>query len=512
MMDLPRVILRDCTVHTAGPTRPRADALAIDGGVVVALGSDETRHLAGWPEISLEGLTVMPGLVDAHCHLVGAATRRLRLTLDQAKSLAEVIAAMEQWIADHPKGEWIMGTGWDEMRWEIPTLPTRFDLDHVTRGKPAFLLRRDGHSALVNSVAMKKLRIDETISDDLLPKDAEGRSVGIIRENLLDEISCRLPSLSEEDVVKAIAEEQRALWAMGIVGVHTLETARRWAALNTLFEQGKLGLKVYLCAEQMSIEEIEESPFVLRPQGFKLFADGSLGSHTVLMLKPDSSGSSGVVVTDVPTMRSKVDQALQHELDVLIHAIGDRAVRNALNSFQGKLEEFPHQYFRIEHAQLVQPHDLARMAAPNLAVSIQPCHLLSDRPLAERLWTGRTRWAYAYRSMQKCGATLLLGTDFPIEPADPWRNMAAAMERRSKGGTSWNPDECLDWETVLVAYTAAPARLARWFSSGTLLPGMEANLVVVEKDPAKGAPWDQRVLLTMSAGREVFSDGSLSLP
>ena len=506
--ELERVVLCDCEVRTADPSIPEADALAVAGGVVCAVGPEALQKPKGWRRLSLEGRTVMPGLVDCHVHLVSTAERRLTLALGDAECLQDALAAVGKWAEEHPDDEWIVGRGWDHHIWRRPVLPTCGDLDSVVADRPVYLTRKDGHSAWVNSAALKRVRIPDDTSAELFPRDKRGAPLGIVRETLMGAFSGVLPEPDDERVVQALAQEQEHLWSLGIVGVHAMEGARGVRILGKLADSGQLQLKLYLVTGGLP-EDLRATSSRLRPQGFKIFVDGSLGSGTAWMLEPDQSGSTGVAVLGGDELRAQVAEAIRLGLDPCVHAIGDRAVREVLDAFDPLMKGHPERFFRIEHAQFIDPADMTRVGAANLALSIQPCHVLDDQHIMDRVAPNPGYLAYAYASMAANGATLLMGTDSPVEPLDPWRNMAAAMERAEEGASPWHPEERLGWDEVLDAYTAAPARVGGWRNAGTLSPGKEATLVVVERDPALGPPWRQKVCLTAIEGRVVHSDGSV---
>jgi len=512
--ELGEVVFRDCKVRTGDPSRPEADALAVESGVVSALGDAALAKPDQWHRISLEGRVVLPGLIDSHVHLLSTASRRLKPALDGARSLEEALAAVRKWAEDHPDDEWIVGRGWDHHVWRHPVLPTCADLDSVLGDRPVYLTRKDGHSAWVNSAALKRVRIPEDAPAELLPRDEHGAPLGIVRETLMGEFSAQLPEPDEEQLLAAVVDEQEHLWSLGVIGVHIMDGAQTLELLNTMAAEGQLRLKVYVAAGAGLPEDDLRHKWDgmrVRPQGLKMFVDGSLGSGTAWMLEPDSAEGIGVAALSGEQFRAQVDKALRLGLDPCVHAIGDRAVREVLDTFEPLMSERPERFFRIEHAQFIDPTDMARVGASNLALSVQPCHLLEDQHIMERVAPNHRYFAYAYASMAAHGATLLMGTDAPVEPLDPWRNIAAAMERAEEGVRAWHPEERLTWDQILEAYSAAPARVARWTNAGLLAPGKEASLVVVEQDPAAGAPWRQRVSLTVVEGRVVFRDGSIGV-
>ncbi len=479
-------------------------AVAIEGGRVDAVGE---AALGRGRRVDLQGRTVLPGLIDAHCHLTSSAARRLRVDLSSCASLEEVLEGLRTWRATHPDEAWIRGWGWDHHRWRPSRLPSREDLDRAVPDRPVWCSRRDGHSAVLNSVALELLGVSPGASPDLLPVDAEGTPTGIVRETLMDDLASRLPPVSVSDHSRALREEARALYALGITGVHTVERARGIELLSLVGEE--LLLRTYIMAEGLAPDEVRQTP-ACRIGGFKLFVDGSLGSGTAWMRT--DGGAVGVPVTTGCHLRERVEEALDHGLDPCVHAIGDLAVHEVAEVFRPLMRRYPSRVFRIEHAQHVDEADIPLLVGDNLFLSVQPCHLLNDRHLVDALPRRPTRRDFAFFTLASAGARLLLGTDFPIEPSDPWRNMAAALQRCAEGEEPWRPHERLGWDAVLAGYTASPAVAARWHDVGTLRPGASADLIVVEEDPSRAPPWHQRVCLTIVAGRVVHTDGSIDLP
>lgn len=501
-----RVVFTGCTCWSGALPHAPTHALAIEAGRVQGLG--DAALASGGRRLDLKGRTILPGLIDSHCHLTAAASHRLRVGLGTCASLEAAVDAVARWALAHPEDEWIRGWGWDHWAWERPALPSRLDLDRVIPDRPVWLTRRDGHSAWLNTAAMERLGLPSSAPADLLPLDEHDVPRGIVRETLMDDLAAMLPPYPLDLHAHVVRDEEAHLLSEGIVGVHTVERTRGIDVLRHAAEHGGLRIRLYVMAEGVAPEEAATHGLIPSPAAFKLFVDGSLGSGTAWMCGT-SGATTGTPVTAGEELDGKVHGALDHRLDVCAHAIGDRAVREVLDVFERYRDSYPDRVFRIEHAQHVNRPDMPRLAG--LFLSIQPCHLLSDRPMIARLPSRDDRRDYAYGSMARAGAHLLMGTDFPIEPSDPWRNIAAAMDRCGEGEDPWLPEERLSWPTVLEAYTRMPARAARWAGMGTLTPGSPANLIVVERDPGRQAPWHQHVCLTMVGGAVAFSDGSIDV-
>jgi predicted amidohydrolase YtcJ len=296
------------------------------------------------------------------------------------------------------------------------------------------------------------------------------------------------------------------------VGVHSIERKQGLELLEEFNRRKQLGLRLYVSADGFMADEWAAWQGEVRPQGMKWYADGALGSHTAWLLSPDQHGTTGVPVMQGAALRTVVEEALELGLNPETHAIGDRAVREVLDIYEPLLPNHPSQFFRIEHVQHIDKSDLGRLRHANLLLSVQPCHLLSDQEALASVPHNPNRLDYAYRSMLTHGATLILGTDFPIEPADPWRNMRVAMDRCDRGDESIDPHECLSWPQVLSAYTRLPAQSAGWHETGQLMPGRKADLVIVRHDPLSAPAWEQQVELTMHDGRIMHSSGGIDFP
>lgn len=506
------MVLRDCTVWQGDGSDVPVEAIAIKGDTIFAIGGEALRQPANWPRISLKGRTVLPGLIDSHVHLTTAAKKRLRLSLDDCSSVHDLLETVKKWAAAHRDDEWIVGSGWDDSRWKDRVSLSKRELDTVMADKPVFLVRRDRHSAVLNSLALTRLHWTNAASSALVPRDDTGDVLGIIREGVLDEFSRQLPPVPQERALEALAEEQRHLWALGIVGVHTIERKSGLELLEEFSRRKKLGLRLYVSVDGFSAHEWSAWQGEVRPLGMKWYADGSLGSDTAWMLSPDQRGTTGVAVMQGAALRTVIEEALELGLNPEVHAIGDKAVREVLDIYEPLLPGHPSRLFRIEHVQHIDKADLTRLGHDNLVLSVQPCHLLSDQEAMRRVLRSQNRLDYAYHSMLKHGGVLILGTDLPIEPADPWRNIRAAMARCDKGEKPTDPHECLSWPHVLSAYTRLPAQSAGWHETGQLVPGRKADLIIVHHDPVSELVWEQQVELTMHNGQIVHSTGSIQFP
>ncbi len=592
----------------AGATR--ASALGCAGGRVAVAG--DRAAVLGWlrktpptpeeeaegappgvHEVDLRGATLLPGFVDAHCHLLLLALRDGGLDLGGLPTLERALEAAAAEARRLPPGAPLIGVGWDDTRWG--RLPTRDDLDRVVPDRPALLLRKDGHLLWMNSAALAHYGLEggapgQPARGGWVDRDpATGRPTGLVRELLALEIfRDRLPPTPEPLALARLERAIRSASAAGVTAVTTFEGRETALLLQRRLAAGARDLRAAVGVPADSLEAAArlglEAGFGddwLRLGPVKLFLDGSLGSRTARLLEPyepagraepgcgaPSAGTPdgsdrgsreaeasrggppgdpgtpaspprgaqlrgdpgsgrvpgapgcGLTVTPDAEVRDLVRAALAAGFPLAMHAIGDAAVRSALDAFEAARAADPGAYARlaprcrVEHVQLCHPADLPRFAALGVAASVQPVHAPADLELAERYWgRARSARAYPYASLVRAGARLLLGTDAPVEPIAPLRTLHAALTRQRPDGTpagGWHPAERLDAPTAIEAYTAAAAAAAGFGRLGRLLPGWLADAVAVSVDPFRDPPEalaDAEVRLVVVGGRIVHSPG-----
>lgn len=390
------LILYNGFVHTLDDTHPRAQAVALYGGRIAAVGSnDEARALAGrgTRQLDLAGRTVMPGFTDSHVHFLWYAVGLTRHNLDGAKSLAEALGRLAPAIAATPPGEWVLGFGWNHEEWPVPVFPTRQHLDAIAPAHPLALRRKDGHSAWVNSLALKLAGISGETPDPpggQINRDSDGKPSGILRENAMDLLYRLVPEAGPETFQRALPVGIAQAHAYGLTGIHDMEGPEALTAFQTLHRQGRLTLRVRL---QIPAENLEHALALgvqtglgdetLRLGGVKMFADGSLGSKTAWMLAPfeGQPENYGLSTTPVDELAAMARRAAAGGIACVIHAIGDRANREVLDIYAALRRENLGVGLRqrIEHVQLLHPADLGRLAALGVVASMQPIHATSDR-------------------------------------------------------------------------------------------------------------------------------------
>jgi predicted amidohydrolase YtcJ len=528
------------SVLTKGSKNPRSgyvegkrvQAIAVSGGKIVAVGSNEEIQKLKGPNtqvIDLGGHFVMPGFNDAHTHLASAGFEKLNVNLVGAKSLEE----MQQRIAARAKtatpGEWVLGEGWDHTLWANQKLPTRQDIDAVTSDHPAIFTRVDGHIAVANSAALKAAGITATTPDPhggKIDHDDKGEPTGIIRETAQGAVRAKIPKLTPEQRRRGL---ELALADAAQFGITSAQDNSEWEDFliyEQMEKEGKLTLRI---AEWLpfdaSVDELRQkrdhhpaSDLMLRTTMLKGFMDGSLGSRTAAMLSPysDDPKNSGLPRYEQDALNQKAAERAQAGFQMGFHAIGDRGVRMALDAFAYaerlmpiKAARVPPRY-RIEHAQVVAPGDYKKFKDLSVIASMQPNHLLTDMNWAEsHIGPERARHSYAWKEFLDDGVVLAFGTDYPVEPITPFRGLYAAVTRKNEAGTKeFFPEQKITIQQAIAAYTTGSAYAEfKEKQKGTLEPGMLADFVVLDGDITKVDPpqiLKTRVLRTVVAGRTVY--------
>jgi predicted amidohydrolase YtcJ len=434
---------------------------------------------------------VTPGLVDGHTHFGMWALNRRRVQLVGARSREE---ALRRIASAEPAQGWILGQGWDANRWESP--PDRWSLDAVHTG-PVYLDSLDVHAAWVNTAALALVNIDRTTPDPpggRIVRDAEGQPTGLLLERAVDLVARRIPDPPPRQLDEAILHAQAEAHRLGITGIQNVESDLVLDSFRRLETTGQLRLRVLFHPPVDSLPRLirrgvqsGQGSDWLAIGGVKLFLDGSLGSRTAWMLAPyEGSRDRGMPTSDEREARQAVQTAAAHGIAATVHAIGDAAVRRALDL----VTPLPRVgvAHRIEHFQCVHPEDLDRAAHAGIVVSMQPAHLLTDIPLVDRHWGERGRGAYAFRTLLRRGTPMVFGSDVPVASIDPREGIYAAVARTGPDGApagGWRGEERLRFEEALAAYTMAPAAAGGvGHRRGRLAPGYDADLVVWDADAA----------------------------
>jgi predicted amidohydrolase YtcJ len=508
-----------------GPAR-RITAMAVGEHQILAIGGDATVLQSKQAEtqlVDLHGAFVMPGFNDAHVHLADAGQTRLAVNLYGCHSLADLLARVSAAAGKATPGQWLLGGGWDHTLWAGKTLPTREDLDKVTRGHAAMFARVDGHIAVVNSAALAAAGITNQTPNPAggeFDRDTHGNLTGIVRETpALKLIGSHIPALPHDSRKQALLLSLQDAASHGVTSVQDYSDWEDFLVYQELERAQQLPVRV---SEWLHFDDplpVLEAHRKAQPAGDRMlqigmlkgFMDGSLGSRTAALAAPyaDDPGNRGLPRYTQDRLDAMTRERAAAGFQIGFHAIGDRGIAMALNAFAAA-GSTPARRNRIEHSQVVDPRDIPRYKALGVIASMQPSHLLTDMNWAEaRLGPQRARYAYAWKAFLDAGVPLAFGTDYPVEPITPVRGLYAAVTRQNEAGNaSFFPKDRLTIEQALFAYTqgSAFADLDE-ASKGKLLPGYVADFVELDRDPtAIAAPeiLNARVLRTVVDGRTVY--------
>ncbi|MEL1263706.1 amidohydrolase [Pseudoxanthomonas putridarboris] len=504
-------VLTAARVHTSDPSRPVAGAFAWDeNGRVLAIG-DADDLLARYPDaerIDAAGKTVIPGLIDAHGHLMGLGYALMHADLVDARDKAEVIARLREYEKQLPADAWLLGSGWDQNDWPEKDFPTAADLDAAFPDRPVWLERVDGHAGWANSAALRaaSAKSARPLDGDWQPDGGrieriDGQPSGVFVDAAMALVHAVVPAPDETYRRQALEKALQAAVRNGLTGVHDMGVSRGDLALmRRLADEGALPLRVdaYADGDGAALADLcAQGPYRhesgrLSMRGVKLYVDGALGSRGAALLEDysDDPGNRGLLVTEPAALEAAIRKAHGCGVQVATHAIGDRGNRLVLDTYARVLGEGAGQdhRWRIEHAQVVAPEEMPRFAALGVIASMQPTHATSDMPWAQdRLGPVRITGAYAWQRLRDSGAKLALGSDFPVESVDPRRGLYAAVTRQDAAGhpeAGWMPDQRLSAADALRGFTADAAWAAHDENDvGRLAPGLRADFVVLEEDP-----------------------------
>ncbi|UJB20593.1 MULTISPECIES: amidohydrolase [Lysobacter] len=516
----PVTVLTAARIHTMDPAQPRAQAMAYDaGGKILAAGGKQEllRHYPRARRLDMGAATVVPGLIDSHAHVFELGFNRIRADLTGARSKAEALQRLRDFAAHLQPGQWLLGYGWDQNDWLDPRFPNAEDLDTEFSDRPVWLQRIDGHAGWANSAAMSAVGRD--LSGDWQPdggrilRDDHGKPTGIFIDDAMALLEKARPPLDAAATERALTLGMQAAIAEGLTGVHDARVDMSvLRAYQRLADRKQLPLRITAFAdgdddvlELLCREGLYQHPSGrLKLRTVKLYADGALGSRGAAMLEDysDDHGNRGLLRMSPDAMRTAIAKAKRCGVQVATHAIGDRGNRQVLDLYEQALgadaRRGDHRW-RIEHAQIIAAQDLPRLAAMHVIAAMQPTHATSDMPWAEqRIGPARINGAYAWRQLRDSGARLALGSDFPVESADPRLGLYATVTRADADGKplgGWHPEEKLTAFEALRGFTldAAYAGFAEG-EVGSLAVGKRADFVVLEQDPLAVEPGQLRDL------------------
>jgi len=521
------MIITNARIWTGNGEQPYAEAMAVSGDTIIAVGSNEEvmKYKSGdGTVIDLGGRFVTPGFIDSHLHLLQGGLNLASVQLRDASTPEEFIKRIKEYAATLKPGTWILGGDWDGMAWE--TLPQRSWIDSVTPDNPVFVSRLDGHMALANSLAMKLAGVDGKVKDvsgGTITRDSRGEPTGIFKDNAMDLISVKIPEQSEEEVDKAILAAMHYLASNGVTSAHAVDAAAYANALERVRARGGQITRIYYLQTisrwkdmKKQIERDGSGDRWIRTGGVKGFVDGSLGSHTAAFIEPytDLQTDTGLFVNSEKDLYRWISESDKAGLQVVIHAIGDRAINFLLNTYERVAAENGERdrRFRIEHSQHIAPADIERYGKLKVIASMQPYHAIDDGRWAEEyIGPERVKTTYAFRSLLDSGAALAFGSDWFVAPATPLEGIYGAVTRRTLDGKNpdgWVPEQKITVEEALRAYTinAAYASFEEDLK-GTLEPGKLADFVVFDRDITAIDPVeirDVKAQQTWVGGKKVF--------
>jgi predicted amidohydrolase YtcJ len=509
---LSAVILENGVVRTLDPSLPAGRALAIAGAYVAGgVGVHETA-LASPDVVNLGGRCVLPVFTDSHVHFPTWSLAQRQVKLDGCASIEEALARVRD--AEVAPGRWLRGYGWRDGDWQPRVEPTKEMLDEVTGDTPTILISKDYHSAWLNSAALAVAGGDLAVHGGVVERDASGEPTGILREESAWRFRDRYVLTTEEEWVEATRVGLKLANSRGVGAIHDKDG---WLGSPGIFQrlhdEGNLSLRVW---GSIPHEQLDAAGALSLRSGFgdeylrigylKCFMDGTLGSRTALM-----TDGSGVEITSRAELEEIIRRGAERGWPIGVHAIGDQANRNALDAFEATRTDWEPKGLRhrIEHAQCLAPEDVTRFAGLGIACSVQFSHAPSDRDLADRLWADRLEGTYSFRSLLESGALVANGSDAPVEELDPIAGVAAGVLRSIDDRPAWRPEETLSIEQALHATCVAPTFLSGdERRRGRLLPGLLADLVVLDRDPFAIEPEELRelqVVATMVGGRWVHN-------
>jgi len=529
----PDLLIVNATIHTLDTNQPLADAVAVVGNRIVSVGESAALHSLAGPRtrvIDACGRLVLPGFNDAHVHWLSGGFSIANVDLRDAKSPEEFARRLGDYAKTLPAGRWIQGGDWDHENWPGAPLPTRQMIDSVTPENPVFVSRLDGHMALANSLALQMAGVTKESGDvpgGVIVRDSDtGEPTGILKDSAMGMVERIIPSPSEEEKYAAAVAATAHAAKLGVTSVQDMSAGTDIGLYQTQLERGELKTRIYAVRSVQSWETLARTgiraPFgndMLRIGGLKGFCDGSLGSSTALFFEPynDAPDTCGLFFDQMlpeGAMLQRVLGADQAGLQVMIHAIGDRANATILDLFAEVAEQngARDRRFRIEHAQHLRREDIARFGRQRVIASMQPYHAADDgRWCDKRIGPERSKGTYAFRSLLDSGAVLAFGSDWTVAPLNPLEGIKAAVTRQTldrKHPDGWIPEEKITVEEAVCGYTvgAAYAEFTET-EKGTVTPGKLADMVILDRDIFEIDPAlidEAKVVMTILGGRVIY--------
>ncbi len=525
-------------IHTLDDATPKAEAMAWDAqGKIIAIGDEKTVRAAvnNDKPIDANGAVIIPGLIDAHAHLMGLGYALMRADLVDTTSKQDIIDRLKAFEKTLPADAWLLGRGWDQNDWPEKKFPTAADLDAAFPSRPVWLERVDGHASWANSAAIRLAKRD--LSGDWQPdggriERVDGKSTGVFVDAAAGLIEAVVPAPNQLFREQALERALQAAAKNGLTGVHDMGTSLADLALYRQFnDQGKFTMRLaaYADGNNAALDALCAMGLYRHPngrlqmRGLKLYADGALGSRGAALLEDysDDHGNRGLLVTSEQDLRTAMQKAQRCGVQIATHAIGDRGNQLVLNLYQEilgndaeKVSASINHRWRVEHAQVVAMQDIPRFAKLAVIASMQPTHATSDMPWAgDRVGEKRLAGAYAWREFINSDARLALGSDFPVESVDPRLGLYAAVTRQDRAGMppgGWLAVHKLTAIEALKGFTRDAAYASFDENEvGRLKVGMRADFVLLDSDPLTIDPQkldELKVLSTWVDGQAVYRD------
>lgn len=517
------LVIHHAMIYTADGNFSTAEAMAINNGKIMAIGKEDEilQHYESDNMVDAEGKSIFPGFIDAHCHFTGFATDMWKCQLSGTRSFDDVLGRIKTYASNAPM-EWIYGRGWDQNDWPVQEFPTKGRLDSLFPDRPVFLKRIDGHAALVNQKALDIAGINaSTIIKGGSIEIKNGSLTGILVDNAMDLVDAKIPQVSDSLATNYLTDAQRMCFAVGLTGVHDCGVGEHIIELvDAAQKSGRLKMKIFALlsdSAQYYDRWIKKGPYKtprLNVGGFKLYADGTLGSRGACLLSDynDKVGWKGFLLSDSSHYADLAQKLYNSKFQMCTHAIGDSGNRLMLKIYAAVLKGKNDRRWRIEHAQVVSENDFHYFQDYSVIPSVQPTHATSDMYWAvTRLGKQRMKGAYAYQQLLQTNGWMPLGTDFPVEDISPLKTFFSAYARQDSTGFPYGgfqPENALSRKEAIWGMTLWAARAAfEEKEKGSLEEGKAADFIVLDTDLMKCPPGQvlkTHVLATYINGEKVF--------
>lgn len=520
------LIVHHAVIYSVDSNFSVSEAMAIKDGKVLELGTNESllKKYKTKEQFDAQGQAIYPGFIDAHAHFVGYGRGLFQADLFGTQTWDETVARVKAFADEHPDLPWIIGRGWDQNRWPGKSYPTNDALNKLFPDKPVVLTRVDGHASIANQKALELAGIEagQTIVGGAI-EVKDGRLTGVLIDNADNKVYARIPEPDKATYIQWLQAAEKNCFAQGLTTITDCGLSYKdAAAIDTLQQEGKLQMRLYVMlsdAQENYDHFLKRGPYKtdrLFVKGFKVYADGALGSRGACLLKhySDKQGWSGFLLRNKGHYDSLAGVLAGTDFQMCTHAIGDSANREILHVYNKYLKTQNDKRWRIEHAQVVAPEDFALFGKASVVPSVQPTHGTSDMYwAAERLGPERVKGAYAFKQLLQQNGWIALGTDFPVEDISPFKTFLAAVVRKDAKGfpeNGFQMENALTREETIRGMTIWAAKAGFLEKEvGSLEPGKKADFIILDQDLMKVAAnkiLDVKVKRTYSGGVKVYGE------